>query len=89
MVTSQLVEGYKYVYSTMIISVSPWISLAFEAVRQNARGGETEGLKKSNRYQCDVDGLGLEKNIFVALYVKVSKKESLNVVLNKDITMCV
>ena len=66
MVTSQLVEGYKYVYSTMIISVSPWISLAFEAVRQNARG-ETEGLKKSNRYQCDVDGLGLEKT-FSLLY---------------------
>ena len=46
MVTSQVVEGFKYVYSTMIISVSPWISLAFEAVRQNAKGGGDRGTQE-------------------------------------------
>ena len=46
MVTSQLVEGYKYVYTTMIIAVLSWISLAFEAVRQNARGEGDRGTQE-------------------------------------------
>ena len=43
MVTSQLVEGYKYVYSlNESISFTMDLARAFEAVQQNARGEERQ-----------------------------------------------
>ena len=90
MVTSQVVEGYKYMYSTIIMSVSLWISLTFE--RQNARGEERQRDSR-NQIDTSVMSTGIVKNIFAALNVKISKKRILTcVVLNKDITkitMCV
>ena len=38
------------------------------------QGGETDGLKESNRYQCDVDGLGLEKHFRCFIRKSIKKR---------------
>ena len=78
MVTSQVVEGYKYMFSTIIMSVSLWISLTFE--RQNARGEERQERQRDSRNRIDISAMstGIVNNIFAALNVKISKKRIFN-----------
>ena len=69
MFTSQLVEGHKYVYSTIIVSVLPWILCLKLYSKMQGHGGETEGLEKSHRSKCDV-----KQRVVVKKHFRFSKR---------------